>query len=69
MASTSESSLADIEDALSRLGAELETAESSDGWTASVTSGGVMGHGVTEQDAAYDLWRQFIANQGGTGTS
>ena len=63
------SSLAEIEDALTRLGAQLETARCSNGWMATLTVGGVTGSGETEQAAAYDLWTRYIANQGGTGTS
>ena len=64
-----ESVLSEIEDALVRLGVELETTDTASGWTATLATGGITGHGDTERDAAYDLWRQFIANQGGTGTS
>ena len=63
------SSLADIEDALSRIGTQLETAKCNNGWVATLTVGGVTGSGETEQAAAYDLWTRYIANQGGTGTS
>jgi hypothetical protein len=64
-----QSSLADIKDALSRLGAEIETDETDGEWTASVKAGGVTGHGETDQAAAYDLWSRYVAEQGGTGTS
>ena len=65
----SRSSLADIKDALSRLGTELETVKCSDRWVATLTVGGVTGSGETEQAAAYDLWTRYVTNQGGTGTS
>lgn len=63
------SSIADIRDALSRQGASLETSEQDGQWTAAVGPGATRGAGASEDEAGYAAWRQFLANQGGTGAS
>ncbi len=63
------SSAADIRDALSRMSAGLQTQQRDGRWVAELDSGGISGEGDTEDEAAWNAWTSYVAEQGGTGAS
>ncbi len=64
-----QSTVADIRDALGRLGATLDTHGGEGSWHAELNPGGRSAAGQSEQEAAYIVWQSYVGDQGGTGAS
>jgi hypothetical protein len=65
--------VADVEEAFHRLGADLKLEQQGSRWAASVSATGdetaVLAEADTREDAARQAWETFRERQGGTGTS